>query len=278
MCLHPRPVDPVPEETARVARAAFPRGNTYMKMRDELGVVFEDEDFAGLFPRRGQPAMAPWRLALVTVVQFAKDLSDRQAADAVRGRIDLKYALSLELPDPGFDASVLSEFRARLVEGGAQRLPFDLLLERFREMGLVKGRGKQRIDSTHVLAAVRCLNRLELSGESLRLALDALARAAPGWLAARVPAEWAARYAWPFSDRNLPKGKDKREDVAISIGEDGFELLEAVYSSQAQDRLRGIPAVETLRREYGSRITSGPKRRCDGGTPRPRAFRPSRRA
>ncbi len=88
MCLHPRPVNPVPEETARVARTAFPKGNTLMRMKDELGTIFEDEDFARLFPRRGQPAMAPWRLALVTVMQFAEGLSDRQAADAVRARID----------------------------------------------------------------------------------------------------------------------------------------------------------------------------------------------
>lgn len=250
MCLHPRPVDPVPDETSRVARAAFPRGNTYMKMRDELGGIFSDEDFAGLFPRRGQPAMAPWRLALVTVVQFAENLSDRQAADAVRGRIDLKYALSLELTDPGFDASVLSEFRARLVEGGAERLPFELLLERFRQMGFVKGRGKQRIDSTHVLAAVRCLNRLELAGESLRLALNALARAAPEWVTANVPPEWVRRYSQPFSNRNLPRGKEKREDAAISIGEDGFELLEAVYSSRAPGQLGVISEIETMRRVW----------------------------
>jgi transposase len=88
MCLHPRSVDPVPEETARVARAAFPKGTVYMTMRDELGAIFEDEDFAHLFPRHGQPAMAPWRLALVTIMQFAEGLSDRQAADAVRARID----------------------------------------------------------------------------------------------------------------------------------------------------------------------------------------------
>lgn len=250
MCLHPRPVDQVPRETARVARAAFPRGNTYMKMRDELGEIFSDEEFAGLFPQRGQPAMAPWRLALVTVVQFAENLSDRQAADAVRGRIDLKYALSLELPDPGFDASVLSEFRARLVEGEAEMLPFELLLERFRRMGLVKGRGKQRIDSTHVLAAVRCLNRLELAGESLRLALGALARAAPEWIAANVPPEWVRRYSQPFSNRNLPRGKEKREDEARIIGADGFELLGAVCASQAPDWLRSIPEIETLRQVW----------------------------
>ena len=130
MCLHPRSVDPVPEGTARVAKAAFPKGTTYMTMRDELGAIFEDEDFAHLFPSRGQPAMAPWRLSLVTIMQFAEGLSDRQAADAVRARIDCKYALSLDLEDPGFDASVLCEFRTRLLEGGAERLLFDHLLER----------------------------------------------------------------------------------------------------------------------------------------------------
>jgi len=178
MCLHPRSVDPVPEETARVARAAFPKGTVYMTMKDALGEVFEDEDFAHLFPRRGQPAMAPWRLALVTIMQFAEGLSDRQAADAVRGRIDCKYALSLELDDPGFDASVLSEFRTRLLEGGSERLLFDHMLDRFRKMGLVKARGKQRTDSTRILAAVRGLNRLELVGESMRHALDVLSTVA----------------------------------------------------------------------------------------------------
>jgi len=186
MCLHPRPVDPVPEETVRVAKAAFPKGTTYMTMRDELGAIFEDEDFVRLFPSRGQPAMAPWRLALVTVMQFAEGLPDRQAADAVRARIDCKYALSLELDDPDFDASVLCEFRGRLLEGGAERLLFDHLLGRFREMGLVRARGKQRTDSTRILAAVRGLNRLELVGETLRHALDALSVAAPGWLREHV--------------------------------------------------------------------------------------------
>src|SRR3712207_5378201 len=110
MCLHPHPVEPIPEETARVARAAFPKGNAVLAMKDELGTVFEDRQFAHLFPKRGKPALSPWRLALVTVMQFAENLSDRQAAEAVRARIDWKYALSLGLEDPGFDASVLCEF------------------------------------------------------------------------------------------------------------------------------------------------------------------------
>ena len=113
MSLQPRPTPPVPDDTARVARAAFPKGNPYLRLRDELGPVFRDADFADLYPRRGQPALPPWKLALFTVMQFAEDLSDRRAADAVRGRIDRKYALGLELDDPGFDFSALSEFRTR---------------------------------------------------------------------------------------------------------------------------------------------------------------------
>src|ERR671929_2061771 len=125
MSLHPQPIDPVPEPTARVAHAAFPKGSLAIRLRDELGVIYHDELFAPLFPTRGQAAVAPWRLMLVTLLQFAEDLTDRQAADAVRGRIDWKYALSLPLDDPGFDHTVLSEFRRRLVEGRAERLLLD---------------------------------------------------------------------------------------------------------------------------------------------------------
>src|SRR5438876_7076883 len=105
MSMRPQPIAPVPEDTARIARAAFPRGNMYMKMRDELGTIYQDQQFASLFPTRGQPAEAPSRLALVCVFQFIEGLSDRQAADAVRSRIDWKYALGLELIDAGFDFS-----------------------------------------------------------------------------------------------------------------------------------------------------------------------------
>src|SRR5207302_2187806 len=116
-------------ETARVARAAFPRGNACLQLRDMLGSIYDDTDFLDLFPRRGQAAEAPWRLALVTVLQFGEELSDRQAADAVRGRIDWKYALGLSLENPGFDFSVLSEFRARLIAGAAEQRLLDLLLK-----------------------------------------------------------------------------------------------------------------------------------------------------
>jgi transposase len=119
--MRPKPIAPVPEDTARVARAAFPKGTTYVQMRDVLGAIYDDEDFSELFEVRGRPAIAPWRLALVTLMQFSEGLSDRQTAEAVRARIDWKYALSLRLSDPGFHFSVLSEFRSRLLEGGKQR-------------------------------------------------------------------------------------------------------------------------------------------------------------
>ncbi len=250
MCLHPRPVAPVPEETARVAKAAFPKGTVYMTMRDALGTIFEDEDFAHLFPRRGQPAMAPWRLALVILMQFAEGLSDRQAADAVRARIDCKYALSLELDDPGFDASVLSEFRTRLLEGGSEKLLFDHLLKRFRGMGLVKARGKQRTDSTRILAVVRGLNRLELVGETMRHALDVLSTAAPEWLRGRVREGWTQRYIRRLDDEKLPKSRQARQEEAEKIGTDGYELLDEILSEGSPAWLWQIPAVETLRKVW----------------------------
>ncbi len=117
MSLHHQPFAAVSLETARVAHAAFPQDNLYMRMRDEIGAIYEDGAFASLFSTRGQPAEASWRLALVTIMQYTEGLSDRQAADAVRSRIDWKYALNLELTDPGFDSTVLCEFRACLLAG-----------------------------------------------------------------------------------------------------------------------------------------------------------------
>jgi transposase len=164
--LRPMPIAPIPPETARVARAAFPKGNRYLRVADELDMLYTDAAFGALFPTHGQPACPPWRLALVTILQFAEGLSDRQAAHAVRSRIDRKYVLRLELTDPGFDASVLSEFGGRLLAGSAESLLFDTLLTWGRDRQLIKARGRQRTDSTHILAAVRALNRIEVVGES----------------------------------------------------------------------------------------------------------------
>ncbi len=168
MSLKPTLVQPVPKETIQVARAAFPKGNLYLTLRDKLGSIFHDEDFADLFPTDGQPALPPWRLALVTILQFRENLPDRQAAEEVRGRIDWKYLLGLELTDAGFDFSVLSEFRGRLLEGGQEAILLEKLLEHCRGLGLLQERGKQRTDATRVLAAIRVMSRLELVAETVR--------------------------------------------------------------------------------------------------------------
>ena len=250
MSLKPEPIGPIPQETARVAKAACPKGSTFIKMRDTLGVLFQDEMFADLFPNDGQPALAPWRLALVTIMQFAEGLSDRQAAEAVRTHIDWKYALGLELEDEGFDFSVLCEFRARLIEGHAEYLLFEAMLTYLKQQGLVKAGGRQRTDATHVLAAVRATNRVVCVGETLRAALNTLAEVEPEWLRSFAPDEWYERYAHRIEEYRLPKGKEKRTAVVETMGTDGYALLDVIFSTPEMNWLRHVSAVETLRRVW----------------------------
>ncbi|MFJ3608507.1 IS1182 family transposase [Streptomyces anulatus] len=240
----------VPETTRRIAEAALPQGSPAIRVRDALGELFRDEDFADLFPQRGRPALSPAVLALVSILQFAEGLSDRQAALAVRARIDWKYALGLELEDPGFDHSVLSEFRDRLVEGGAETRITDAVLAAASEAGLLKSRGRQRTDSTHVLAVVRGLNRLELAGETLRAALNALAAAAPQWLTEPADDEWFKRYSYRVEDYRLPQTKTERIERGNEIGKDGMRLLQAVHHPTTPGWIRQVPAVEMLRRTW----------------------------
>ena len=253
-----RPQDPptVPEETRRVARAAFPKGTLCLSIADALGPVYQDRQFTALFPRRGQPAEAPGRLALAVVLQFMENLSDREAADAVRGRIDWKYALGLTLTDPGFDHTVLSEFRTRLVTGSAEVLLLDVLLDRLKSEGLVKARGRQRTDSTHVLAAVRTLNRLERVGETLRATLNELATVAPDWLQGVAPPAWYERYSRPVENDRLPKTEAAREALAATIGADGQHLLSAVDAATQQPELAQLPAVWVLRQVWATQYVT----------------------
>src|SRR6266550_2221743 len=250
MSMQARPwPEPAPEIVAAV-RVLY-RGREVplpVAARDHLGELFADEQFARGFGVRGRPGWSPGRLALVTVLQAAENLTDRQAADAVRDKISWKYALGLTLDDVGFDASVLWEFRARVVEHGLEERALDLLLAALKEKGLVKAGGKQRTDSTHVVAAVRDLNRLELAGESVRACLEALSAAAPSWLAGAVEvAEWSSRYRVRVDSWRLPTSEAKRTQLALAYGKDGFALLAAVYAPQAPGWLAQLPAVDVLR-------------------------------
>src|SRR5215471_173041 len=177
-------------------------------------------------------------------------LSDRQTAEAVRERIDWKYALGLQLTDPGFDFSVLSEFRTRLLAGGAETQLLQALLDLCKTRGWLKARGRQRSDSTHVLAAIRDLNRLECAGETLRHTLNVLAEVAPDWLLAQIDAEWFDRYSRRFDEYRFPKAQTERLEFAQTIGADGYRLLGAVYAQATPVWLAEVPAVETLRRVW----------------------------
>jgi transposase len=247
MSLKSLPIPPIPEEIVRAARAAFPRGNVFMQVRDVLGTIYTDEALADLFPTHGQPAFAPWRLALVTIFQFMEGLTDRQAADAVRDRLAWKYALSLELNDAGFDQSVLSEFRSRLVEDHAEPRLLDLLLERCREGGGLKAHGRQRTDSTPVLARICSLSRLVRVAQTMVYVLNVLSEVVPEWIRTCIPTEWAERYGQRLEEEHLPKEEQERLQYANQVGADGWRLMDALQAPHTPDWVKTLPAVTTLR-------------------------------
>jgi transposase len=252
MCVQPV-AWPEPDPLIAAAIAAKYRGKRprplAVQIRDRLGQWLADEDFAAAFGIRGRPGWAPSRLALVTVLQRAEKLTDRQAAEAVRTRIDWQYLLGLPVDDPGFDHTVLAEFRAKVAEAGLEQVALDALLARLAADGLVKAGGKQRTDSAHVTAAVAALNRLEVAGESVRAAVEALAVACPDWLAQRIcVSDWTRRYGTPVTSWRPPASQAKQDELAIAYARDGYALLEAVYHPSSPAWLRELPAVGVLRR------------------------------
>ena len=244
MSMQPRPWPEVPVLTAQVARAAFAGGSLAMRIRDELGAWCEDEAFSAVYGTRGAPGLSPAQLAVVAALQFAENLTDRQAADAVRGRIDWKYCLGLELADPGFDFSVLSEFRGGRGRRTGEAAAGVAAAPSAGEAGLVGPGMRQRTDSTLVLARVRELNRLELAGEAVRAALEALAVL---WLALVEDPSWQRVYGQRITDLRLPESKAARAELAAQYARDGYHLLEQAYSGAAPAVARELPAVQALR-------------------------------
>src|SRR6266536_1948869 len=250
MSVDPQPWPEPADEIARAVRVMYAgrRAPLPIVIRHELGELFADEEFAAAFADRGPAGWSPGRLMLVTVLQAVENLTDRQAAVQVRDAVSWKYALGLALDDPGFDYSILSEFRTRLVEHAMQRRVLDLLVARLVDKGLLKARGKQRTDSTHVLAAVRQLNQIELVGETVRACVEALAAAAPDWVAARLDVGWQRRYGARVDSWRMPASKTKRAALGADYARDGAALLRAVWDPSSPAWLAHLPAVEVLRR------------------------------
>lgn len=181
------------------------------------------------------------------MLQLAEELSDREAATAVKARLDWKFALGLGLTDRGFGHAVLSKFRTRLIEGNAEQQLLDALLEVCKAKGLIRKRGQARTDSTHVLAKVRALNRIGSCIESLRAALNALAATCPEWLS-WVPPSWFERYGPRYDDFRLPRGVEQLEALTVQVGEDGFSLLQKLADTPAERA--ELPAIIFLRRKW----------------------------
>jgi transposase len=236
MSLSLHELDPIPEATRRLIAKACPKGTPATRLRDALGPIYHDEDFADLFPKRGRPAEAPWRLALVTVLQVMENLTDRQAAAAVCLRLDWKYALSLSPEDEGFDYSILCDFRERLISQHAEERLLEPILQVCRAKGWLKAGGKQRTDSTHILAAVRTLSSIESVGETLRASLNELAEVDPDWLVSVISEDWFDRYVHRVELARLPKAGSQREAWVKQLGQDVLHLLEAAQR-------QGTPAL-----------------------------------
>jgi len=251
MSLRPQTLPPIPDTTAAAVRAAFPKGNLYIDLRAEFGTLYDDQLFADLYPPAGRPVeVPPWRLALVMVMQYIEGLTDRQAADAVRRCIDWKYALSLDLHDPGFDFTLLHDFRERLLTHDAVQRLLDTFLTACKSRGWIKTRGTQRTDSTYVIAAIRRLYYLECVQEAMRYALNQLSEGNADWVRQRVPLEWYARYGPRAEVSRFPKETSKRDALALQIGADGYALMEWLWHDESPRYLRDLPAVEILRQMW----------------------------
>ena len=247
MSLHAQPPEAIPDLTRRIAQTSFPRGSQAMHLRDALGPIYQDVDFAHLFPERRRAAEAPWRLAMVTILQAIENLSDRQAAEMVRVRLDWKYALSLPMDDEGFDASSLMDFRQRLLEHHAEDLLLEPILRVCREQGLLKAGGKQRTDATTVLATVGRLSSLESVWETLRALLNELAEQDGEWLLSVITPDWFDLYVYRFELQRFPKGKQAQVELLEQMGQDGWVLLQAV---QAPEAVRGCSLIAVLQQVW----------------------------
>jgi len=244
MSFKPKPPRPMPKELAGLGVKLLRQDSPYRLVGEQLYEQYDEADYVDLYHAEGKAAISPVLLAFVTAFQYMENLSDREAAEAVRMRLDWKYALHLRLEYAGFNFSVLSEFRDRVIRHQAEARLFEQLLEQLGGLGLIKRRGRQRTDSLAVLTKVRNLNRLELVVETLRLAVRALLAADPSWTRAIVPPTWEERYGERCIAARL--SKEDRKTLASEVGQDGQWLLGRLQATTSSAVLRELPEVQVL--------------------------------
>ena len=245
MCLKPHVPRIMPIKMQRLGDILLAADSPYRLVGDRMYAECRETDFADLYPSEGQPALSPVDLAFVTIFQYLEDLSDRQAAEAMRVRLDWKYALHQTVDYAGFNFSVLSEYRARLVEHKAERRVFETALDQLKGLGMLKARGRQRTDSLAVLTRVRTLNRIELVVETLRLALEALLAVEVDWTRATLPPTWEELYG----KRCVAERLSKKELALLQdgTGQDGQWLLDRLDAPSTPKGLSELPEVKVLR-------------------------------
>jgi len=245
MSLKPQPSRPMPAELARLGAILLPSDSPYRLIGDHLYAQYDNAAFADLYHAEGKPALPPVDLLFVLALQALEDLGDRAAADAVRLRLDWKYALHLPLDYAGFNFSVLSDFRVRLLAHDAAARLFDTLLGQLRELGLLKRRGRQRTDSLAVLARIHLLTRVELVVETLRLAIRALLHADPAWAKSTMSPTWEELYGQRMVAERLSEAE--RQRLSSETGRDGQWLLDRLADPTTPAALTSLPEVAVLR-------------------------------
>lgn len=278
MCMKPRVADEIPADTQQLGRALLKPDNVMRIIGERLSDFIHDDDFADLYPPEGRPALWPGVLALVTVLQWAEAVSDRQAAYLVVTRLDWKYVLHLPLNYPGFDYSVLSEFRQRLLAQHAEQRVFEKLLVQLKTLGLVRGRGVQRTDSMAVLSAVTRLTRLELIYETLRLALMTMKRTDATWFQRMIPQRFVEEYGERGEQERWVKESGEKGHAAVQlraakIGQDGQWLLERIAAADTPKEMQDLPEVATLRTVWAQQFEQRPPLADSAGGPVPFALR-----
>jgi Transposase domain (DUF772) len=254
------PIPPLPADSAHAAKSVFNIENLYVAIGDQLDSLCADLRWDDVNAFGDMPAQTSFILAMVTVFQFAENVPDSQAADAVRMRMDWKYALHLPMDYPGFPSSELGAFRQGLSGNKAGQRVFQQMLAHLAKLGLLRSRDKRQADVGHVLAAVETLSRVEKVTEDFSLALEALADRDHDWLRANSLPHWYERHRRRSAALPLPGSIEEQETVLRGMGADISYLLEAIDRTDAL-KLVTLPEVLALRRTWQQELEVRDSRR-----------------